>query len=122
MQIADKKQAVSALKVQVALTLILSVGLMFFGVVVAYSALVGGAIATVANAYFAKRVFADYRAQKPGKLVAQIYSAEITKLILVGALFAAAVTWIEPLSAGALFSLFLIVHLIPLLLALTGRG
>ena len=99
----------------------LSVGLMLFDVVIGYSAIVGGAIAATANAYLAKRVFVDYRAQKPGLLVAQMYSAEITKLILVGALFAAAVTWIDPLSAGALFSMFLVVHLIPLIMALIGR-
>ena len=89
--------------------------------VVAYSALAGGVIATVANAYFSKRLFSDYRAQKPGKLVAQIYSAELAKFVLVGLLFAAAVIWIKPLSAGALFSVFIIVHLTPLLMALTGR-
>ncbi len=45
------------------------------------------------------------------------------KLVLVGGLFAAAFVWIEPLSAGALFGAFLVIHLIPSLLAAAGsRG
>jgi len=121
MLIVDKQRAQMAMKVQVAITLLVSAILMFVGLVVAYSAMVGGLIATVANAFFAKRVFVDYRAQSPGLLLAQIYSAEILKLILVGALFAAAIAWIDPLSAGTLFSVFIVVHLIPSIMTLFGR-
>ena len=121
MLIADKQRTQTTVRAQLVLTLVITVILMFFGIVVSYSALMGGVIATVANAFFAKRVFGNYRAQNPGMLLAQIYSAEITKLILVGALFAAAIAWIEPLSAGALFGAFIVVHLIPSMIALTGR-
>ncbi|MCF6281767.1 MAG: ATP synthase subunit I [Candidatus Polarisedimenticolaceae bacterium] len=121
MLIADKQQTRITVRAQLALTLATTVILMFFGMVISYSALMGGLIATVANAFFAKRVFVNYRAQNPGMLLAQIYSAEIAKLILVGVLFAVAIAWIEPLSAGALFSAFIVVYLIPSTIALIGH-
>ncbi len=121
MLIVDKQRAQMAVKVQVAFTLLFSAILMLVGVVVAYSAVIGGLIAAVANAFFAKRVFVDYRAQSPGLLLAQIYSAEIAKLVLVGVLFAAAIAWIEPLSAGTLFCVFIVVHLIPSMMTLIGH-
>ena len=121
MRNAKNNQANLAVRAQVAATLILSLILLFLGWVAAYSALAGGAIATIANAFFAKRVFTDYRAQKPGKLLAQIYGAEISKLVLVAILFAAVIVWLKPLNVLALFGVFLFVHLIPFFIALSGR-
>ena len=80
----------------------------------------GGLIAAVASAFFASRVFADYRAQNPQRLLLRWYAAELMKLALIGGLFAAAFLWIEPLSAGALFGAFLVIHLIPSLLPADG--
>ncbi len=121
MLIADEQRAKVSIKVQLALTVVIAALLMFFGAVVSYSALIGGLIAAIANAFLVKRVFTSYRAQAPGLLLAQIYSAEITKLVLVGAFFAAAIAWIEPLSVGALFSVFIVVHLVPSMITLIGR-
>jgi len=90
------------------------------GPVQAYSALVGGLTAAVANGFLASRVFADYRAQDPQRLLLRWYGAELMKLALVGALLAAAFVWIEPLSVGALFGAFLVIHLIPSVLAAAG--
>ncbi len=103
---------------QLVMTLLLSTVLVIAGLHHAYSALAGGLIASSANAFFSFWVFSHYRAQHPNKLVARLYGAEIAKLILVGALFAAVVQLIDPLSGGALFGVFMIVHLMPGLMSL----
>ena len=118
MQIATKSQALKAVLVQLGATLVFSAALGMVAAVHAYSALAGGAIATIANAFFSSRVFADYRAQEFDRLVARIYGAEIAKLFLVALLFAGAVQWLDPLSGAALFGVFLIVHLMPGLMSL----
>jgi ATP synthase protein I len=121
MRSADKLRAERAVKAQVAFTVVVSLALIFASVVVSYSALIGGLIATLANAYFAKQVFIEYRAGSTGHLLAKIYAAEIKKLVLVGALFAAAIAWIDPLSVGTLFSVFIIVHLVPSIMTLIDQ-
>ncbi len=89
--------------------------LLTLGWVHAYSGFIGGVIAALANAYFAAKVFAHYRAQELGRLVARFYSAELQKLILTGLLFAGVIILIEPLSAGALFGIFLLMQFVPML-------
>ena len=83
----------------------------------AWSGLIGGLIATLANGLFALRIFVGYRAQEPGRLLGRMYGAELQKLVLTGALFAGAIIWVEPLSAVALFGVFLLVQVLPVLLA-----
>ena len=102
---------------QLAVTLIAALLLLVAGWIYAMSGLIGGAIATVANAVFARRVFVRYRAQEPGKLLGKLYGAELQKLLLTGVLFALIFIWIRPLSAGALFSVYLLVQLMPVLMA-----
>lgn len=118
MQIANKSQAWKAALAQLVMTLLLSTIIGLVSVDYAVSALAGGLIATIANAFFSFWVFADYRAQQPSRLVARLYGAEIAKLVLVGLMFAGAVQLIAPLSGGALFGVFLCVHLVPGFLSL----
>jgi ATP synthase protein I len=118
MQIANKSQARKVALAQLVMTLVVSAVMGLVSTDYAISALAGGLIATIANAFFSFWVFADYRAQQPNKLVARLYGAEIAKLILVGLLFAGAVQVIDPLSGGALFGVFLCVHLVPGFLSL----
>jgi ATP synthase protein I len=73
-------------------------------------------IATLANALFAYRIFVRYTAQEPGKLLARFYGAEILKLVLTGLLFAGVILWIKPLSVGALFGVFLLVQMMPIVI------
>ncbi len=113
MQITDRSQAWKAVFAQFVMTLLISAVLATVAPHHACSALAGGLIASAANAFFSFWVFSHYRAQHPDRLVARLYGAEIAKLILVGVLFAAAVQLIDPLSGGALFGAFLLVHLMP---------
>ena len=120
MRVANKSQAKKAVLAQLAMTLLLSLSAGLVSTDYVHSALAGGLIATTANAFFSYWVFADYRAQHPNKLVGRLYGAEIVKLILVGLMFAGAVQLIAPLSGGALFGVFLCVHLMPGLMSLFG--
>jgi ATP synthase protein I len=100
---------------QLLVALVVAFALLAVGKVPAYSGLAGGLIAFLANAFFAKRIFIHYRAQEPGKLLARFYGAELLKLVLTGLLFAGVILWIEPLSVGALFGVFLLVQMVPML-------
>lgn len=117
MNLAGARPAWQLVFFQLAVSLLASLILIFLGWVHAWSGLVGGLIATVANAFFALRVFAHYRAQEPGRLLGRFYGAEFQKLLLTGMLFAAAILWVKPLSAGALFGVFLLVQMAPVLIA-----
>ena len=117
MHLADKHQAYRTILAQLAMTLIAALFLQLVaGKVFAYSGLAGGMIATLANALFAFRIFVRYTAQEPGKLLARFYGAEILKLVLTGLLFAGVILWIKPLSVGALFGVFLLVQMAPMVI------
>jgi len=106
-------QAKKILLSQLGVTAALSVLVMPIGWIYAYSVLLGGLIAGLANGYFARRIFRPYRAQEPEKLVFGFYGAEIKKLLLTGLMFVGAIQWIDPLSIGALFGGYLIIQLVP---------
>jgi ATP synthase protein I len=117
MPLADKRQAYRTILVQLVATLTAALLLLVVaGGVFAYSGLAGGVIATLANALFAYRIFVRYTAQEPGKLLARFYGAEILKLVLTGLLFAGVILWIKPLSVGALFGVFLLVQMMPIVI------
>ena len=117
MNLASARQAWRLVSFQLVISLVASLVLIVPGWVHAWSGLIGGLIAAAANAFFVLRVFAHYRAQDPGKLLGRFYGAEFQKLLLTGVLFAAAILWVKPLSAGALFGVFLLVQLSPVLIA-----
>ncbi len=81
------------------------------------SALLGGAIATAANALFAVWVFGRYEAREPGKLAARFYGAELFKLLFVALAFAVVFISVKSVSVPALLSAFLLVQVLPPLLA-----
>lgn len=98
---------------QIALTVLLVVILAVAMPGAAMSALAGGLATAVPNLFFAKRVFSKYDAQQPGHLLGTIYGAEISKLLMTGLIFFAAIAWLKPLYPAALFISYLIVHLFP---------
>lgn len=115
MHLADKRQAYRTVLAQLVTTLTAALLLwMVAGGVYAYSGLAGGLIATLGNIFFAFRIFVRYTAQEPGRLLARFYGAEILKLVLTGLLFAGVILWIKPLSVGALFGIFLLVQVMPI--------
>lgn len=120
MRSADKRLIRKSLLMQGIVSVLLAGVLAPFGVVMAYSGLLGGTVATAANGVFAYWVFRPYRAQQAGVLVSRFYGAEIAKMAIIVLAFAGAFLWVEPLSAAALFGCFIVVHLVPVAVAARG--
>ena len=121
MRRSDEQLIRKALLAQALLTLVLAAALLAVGRVESISGLIGGFIATVANAIFAFWVFGPYRAQQTGKLVAQLYGAELIKLLVVALAFIGVFSWVRPVSAPALFGCFVAVHLVSAVAAARNR-
>ena len=98
----SKKLAINYIKSQLILTITISLVLLFLDVVMAYSALTGGMIATIASAWFAYKVFRVSPESAAQTMLASAYMGEIYKIILTGALFLCAFVLIKPISALAL--------------------
>ena len=76
----------------------------------ALSALVGGLICAIPNAYFIHKVFKYSGAQQVGHVLRSFYQGVTWKLVLTAIGFAAAFTLINPLDFLALFSTFIVVQ------------
>ncbi len=113
----DALQAKRVLSIQIAMTLGLSAVMLYFGGIVAASVLIGAGVCTLANGVFAFLIFRRYRAQEPGLLVMRFYGAELGKIAIVLALFAAAFVLIDGLSLPALLGAYFVVQVFPAILA-----
>jgi ATP synthase protein I len=109
----SKRQAIIYIKSQLILAIAISTILLFIDVVMAYSALTGGLIATIASAWFAYKVFRVSPDSAAQAMLASAYVGEIYKIILTGALFICAFVLIKPVSAAALLITYFVIHMIP---------
>jgi len=109
----SKRQAIIYIKSQLILTIAISTILLFIDVVMAYSALTGGLIATIASAWFAYKVFRVSPDSAAQAMLASAYVGEIYKIILTGALFICAFVLIKPVSAAALLITYFVIHMTP---------
>ena len=84
--------------------------LLFFakGISAAYSALLGGLIFTVPNAYFAYKAFTYSGARAARQIVKSFYMGESVKLILTAVLFTIVFVLVKPLDVLALFLTFFV--------------
>lgn len=116
-----KNQVLRFIKAQFIVTIVLSATWLMVDHTAAYSALAGGLIATVANAWFAVKVF---RKKSNGKsiespietaetVLTTFYVGEIYKFIFTGAMFFMAFVLIKPISAIALLATYFLIHLTP---------
>jgi ATP synthase protein I len=117
MKTPDRRKAARLLRYQVFMLLPVTLGAGALGATAAWSALLGGALALVANAAFALVVFSAYEASEPGRLATRMYAAEVVKLASVALAFAAIFIWIRPLNVAALFVAFFVVQFVTPLLA-----
>ena len=101
---------------QCLLTVLVAVVLFPFGLVYAYSGALGGGIATISNALFARKVFGEYKAQNPGMVLARFIGAEVQKIIVIALLFASTIIWFDVLSYATLFGSYLFVQIGSLIL------
>ncbi len=118
----SRKQALGFIKAQLAVTLVVSGVLAAFGWLAAYSALTGGMIATVANAWFALKVFRIDHLDQPAALLTAFYVGEIYRFLLTASLFIMAFLLIKPLNIIVLLSIFFIVHITPAVVNTYGRA
>jgi ATP synthase protein I len=109
----SKRQAIIYIKSQLILTMAISIILLFLDIVMAYSALTGGLIATIASAWFAYKVFRVSPESAAQTMLASAYVGEIYKIILTGALFICAFVMIKPVSAAALLITYFVIHMTP---------
>ncbi len=110
---ASRRQVFQFIIVQVLLTLVLSAALLFFDRVVAYSSLMGGLIATLANAWFAVKVFRVKSIVTAEALLSTMYIGETFKLVFTGAMFVMAFVLVTPISIVALLLTYLFIHMTP---------
>ena len=113
-RVTSKSQAIRIITGQILVALLAAILLIPMGVVHAWSGLIGGTIATLANVVFALTIFGRYQADAPARLIGRFYGAELIKLLLIAILFAATFFLIKPLSVGALFGIFFLVQMTPI--------
>ena len=97
---------------QLGLTLVL--GMLFWGTdgrVSGYSALLGGLICVIPNAFLALRLAAPRRDPGARALVRAAYIGELGKLALTVLFFGTVFTLVRPLAAGPLFAGFIAAQL-----------
>jgi len=104
------------LAIELSLIGLISFGWSFENRLAFYSALVGGLIYVIPNAYFAHRMFRYEGARHARLVVGNMFRAESIKLALTAVFFAAVFILIEPIHVSALlFTFAVMVALSPLL-------
>lgn len=109
----DRKLASKYVLVQLFATMLLSTVLLIYDFTVAYSAFTGGLIATLANAWFALKVFRVKSEEAPEVLLTAFYVGEIYKFLLTGAMFVIVFVLIKPLNIVALLGIYFTIHMTP---------
>jgi len=112
---ASRQQALGFIITQLAATIVLFAVLLIFDFTIAYSSLTGGLIATLANAWFALKVFRSKPTVKPEILLTTFYVGEIYKFVFTGAMFVMAFVMIKPINVVALLVTYFLIHLTPAL-------
>ncbi len=98
---------------QLGMTVVLA--MLFWGTdgrVTGYSALLGGLICVIPNAFLALRLAVPRRDPGAGALVRAAYIGELGKLALTALMFGAVFMLVRPLAAGALFAGFIAAQLV----------
>lgn len=97
---------------QLVLLLPASAALLGWDAVVAYSALLGGLIQIVPQAWFARQAFRYAGARRVQSIVSAMYWGETGKVLLSSVLFTATFLLVSSLHVGALFSSFVTMILV----------
>ncbi len=113
----SKKQVLRYIVSQLILTAAITIVALFFGGTKAYSALIGGLIATIANTWFAYKVFRVSPDSAAHTMLASAYMGEIYKIVLPGAMFLCVFVLLKPISAWVLLISYFMVHMTPALVS-----
>jgi ATP synthase protein I len=103
---------------QLTVLIIVSVALLLVDTTSAYSALLGGLIAIVPNAYFARWAFRYTGAQAVVEVARSFYRGEAGKFLLTALLFAAVFALVKPLNAVIVFLAYIVLIALNWMLAL----
>ncbi|MTI12185.1 ATP synthase subunit I [Sansalvadorimonas verongulae] len=110
---------------QAVITVLLSLGSLIDSRATALSALLGGLICLIPNAYLTVRAFSLSGARAAKSIVKEFYRGEAGKFVLTGLGFALAFSHVPSLHAVVLFSAFIVVQAVhwfaPLLLKVKAR-
>lgn len=91
-----RAEAFRVVVAQFAVAIVVSSGLLIFsGLRTAWSALVGGLIATLASLYFAAALYARRGGRDPRQFVRAFYVGELLKIVITAALFWFAIVWLD---------------------------
>ncbi len=104
--------------VQTIVLLVITATLLLIQWVTAYSALLGGLIAIVPNAYFARWAFRFSGAQVAVEVAQSFYRGEAGKFLLTAVLFASVFALVKPLDAVAVFLTYVFMVALNWILAL----
>jgi len=116
-------QVMPVLLWQLLVSLGLALALLFSGVVEAYSALLGGLICVIPNAYLAGRLLMKSGSGDSRVFLRAAFTGEALKLLLTAALFALVFSTIKPLNILALFAGFIAAIMVQWVgLIFIGRG
>ena len=119
------RQAKGFIVAQLITTLLLSAILLGWywpsGWTAAYSALIGGVIATLANAWFALKIFGAKPSDQPEIVLRRFYWGELNKILFTCAMFAAAFVLVRPVNAAALLAAYFFVHMTPAAVSMFRR-
>jgi ATP synthase protein I len=111
------KQIRHIIHMQLVATVLVSALLLVINAAWFWSAVIGGLIATLANTYFAWKVFSRQQETSAEQILLTYYGAEVGKVILTVMLFAAVILMIQPLNIIALMGMYLFNQLTPLLVS-----
>ncbi|WP_240616488.1 ATP synthase subunit I [Marinobacter fuscus] len=100
------------LSIEMAVLLVLSLCWLQESRLAGYSALIGGLIFIIPNAYFAHRTYRYQGARRMHQAVSNMFRAASIKLALTAVFFAAVFTLMEPVHAPALLFTFAVMVLV----------
>jgi ATP synthase protein I len=110
---ASSTQIKTLILLQFAFSLCISLCALLISQSLAVSLLTGGMIASLANGYFAWKVFAKQQETESAQILSTYYGAEVGKIILTVMLFVFAISVIKPLNVIALMGAYLLITMIP---------
>ncbi|MDX2422107.1 MAG: ATP synthase subunit I [Amphritea sp.] len=98
-------------QIQMAVTLAIALAALLHSVVAAYSALIGGILYLLPNAFFAWRVLGR-QTNTPRGVLADMYIGEIWKMVISIFCFAAVFILVQPVSPFPLFLTFILLQVL----------
>ncbi len=96
----------NVLAVQSAVTLGVSLAIAVFDRPAAYSAVLGGLVNLVATTYASWRIFGFDNQGSPDRELANVYRAEVGKVVVIGGLCAVTFAMVEPINIIAFIGVF----------------